>query len=53
MPNNTVPQALIDSAIDQIKADVLMKDFTAIEELLRSVTEEALNAFLSETGDAS
>lgn len=46
---NNVPQELIDSVIDQIETDVLVQDFTAIEELLRHVPEEALNAFLSET----
>lgn len=46
---NTVPQELIDSVIDQIEADVFLGEFTAIEELLRHVPEEALNAFLSET----
>lgn len=46
--STSIPQELIDSVIDQIEVDVLVMDFTAIEDLLRHVPEEALNAYLSE-----
>lgn len=42
-------QALIDAAIEQIQIDVRNEDMTAIEELLRSVPEDALQAFLSDS----
>ena len=42
--------ALIDRVLDQIEQDVKNKDFTAIEELLRFVPEQNLNAYLPEEG---
>jgi hypothetical protein len=41
-------QELIDKAIEQIKLDVEVGDFTAIEELLKACPEANLEAFLSE-----
>ena len=41
-------QGLIDAAIEQINIDIDNGDYTAIEELLKSVPEEKLRAFLSE-----
>ena len=40
--------ALVDAAIEQIKADVEMGDFTAIEELLYHLPQVYLQGFLSE-----
>lgn len=42
-------QTPIDLALEQIQRDVALGDFTAIEELLKAVPEQALQAFLSET----
>jgi hypothetical protein len=39
---------LIDMVLDQIKSDVIGDDFTAIEELLKSVPEKDLIAYLPE-----
>jgi len=39
---------LIDMVLDQIKSDVITDDFTAIEELLKSVPEKDLIAYLPE-----
>jgi hypothetical protein len=39
---------LIDKVIDQIKSDMLSEDYTAIEELLKSVPIKNLQSFLSE-----
>ena len=44
----TQDQGLIDAAIEQIVIDAEVGDFTAIEELLKSVPEEKLRAFLAE-----
>lgn len=41
-------QTLIELALDQIRRDVALGDFTAIEELLKVVPAQALQAFLSE-----
>ena len=43
-----ITDKLIDAVIDQIKADMLSDDYTAIEELLKSVNEKNLRAFLTE-----
>jgi hypothetical protein len=39
---------LIDDVIEQIKKDILSEDLTAIDELLRYVPAQKLEAFLSE-----
>ena len=39
---------LIDDVIEQIKKDILSGDLTAIDELLRYVPAQKLDAFLSE-----
>jgi hypothetical protein len=41
-------QKLIDKAIEQIKKDVESGDLTAIDELLKYVPTQKLEAFLSE-----
>jgi hypothetical protein len=41
-------QELIDRVLDQIRCDVQDEDFTAIEELLKSVPEENLKGYLPE-----
>lgn len=41
-------QELIDKVLAQIVQDVRDGDVTAIEEMLKSVSEETLNAFLPE-----
>jgi len=43
-----VNRTLIDQVIDQIRLDCLNGDYTAIEELLRSVPEDNLIAYLPE-----
>lgn len=42
-------EALINAVIEQILIDVGNHDLTAIEELLRSAPEDALQAFLSDS----
>jgi hypothetical protein len=39
---------LIDAVIEQIKKDILIGDVTAIDELLRYLPKQKLEAFLSE-----
>lgn len=39
---------LFDRVIDQLRADIEWRDFTAIEELLKFVPRENLIAFLKE-----
>ena len=39
---------LFDQVIDQLRADIEWRDFTAIEELLKFVPRENLIAFLKE-----
>ena len=46
--NNDELDALIDYVINQIKADMLDEDYTAIAEMLRFVPIKNLQAFLSE-----
>jgi len=41
-------KVVIEAAIDTIREDIQMGDVTAIEELLRTVPEENLLAFLPE-----
>ena len=41
-------KAVIEAAIDTIREDIEMGDVTAIEELLRTVPEDNLLAFLPE-----
>jgi hypothetical protein len=41
-------EKLIDDVIEQIKKDILSGDVTAIDELLRYVPTQKLEAFLSE-----
>jgi hypothetical protein len=41
-------EQLIDNVIEQIKKDIESGDFTAIDELLRYVPTQKLEAFLSE-----
>lgn len=41
-------QELIDQVLEQIKRDVEMDDMTAIEELIKDIQEENLNAYLPE-----
>jgi hypothetical protein len=41
-------QELIDKVIEQLKCDIICKDYTAIDELLRDVPEANLLAFLME-----
>ena len=41
-------QDLIDGVIDQLRADIEWRDYTAIEELLKFVPRENLIAYLSE-----
>lgn len=41
-------EELFDKVLEQLKRDIICKDYTAIEELLRDVPEENLLAFLSE-----
>jgi len=41
-------QDLIDGVIDQLRADIAWRDYTAIEELLKFVPRENLIAYLSE-----
>ena len=44
-------EQLIESALEQIRHDVESGDVTAIEELLRRVDPEALQAFLPDVDD--
>ena len=44
---------LYDRVLDQIKKDIELGDFTAIEELLNRVPISDLAGFLSETGGAA
>jgi hypothetical protein len=44
-------QELIDAVLDQIKCDIICRDYTAIEELLKAIPEHLLVGFLTE-GDA-
>lgn len=46
-------EALINAVIEQILIDVGNHDLTAIEELLRSAPEDALQAFLSDSPSLS
>ena len=39
---------LMDLVIEQIKQDVKNEDYTAIEELLKNVSDEQLSGFISE-----
>ena len=41
-------QDLFDGVIDQLRADIEWRDYTAIEELLKFVPRENLIAYLSE-----
>jgi hypothetical protein len=41
-------QDLVDQVLEQIKRDVEMDDMTAIEELIKDIPEENLNAYLPE-----
>lgn len=41
-------QELINKALEQIKKDCINQDYTAIEELLKYVSDKKLKAFLSE-----
>jgi hypothetical protein len=41
-------QDLVDRVIDQLRADIEWRDYTAIEELLKFVPRENLIAYLSE-----
>jgi hypothetical protein len=41
-------EELIDKVIEQLKRDIICKDYTAIDELLREVPEANLLAFLME-----
>ena len=43
-----IEQDLIDGVIDQLRADIEWRDYTAIEELLKFVPRENLIAYLSE-----
>jgi len=45
-------QRLIDAVLDQIKADVENGDFTAIEELIKSLPTDTLINFLPENSNA-
>ena len=45
---STQPQEIIDWVLEQIVRDVGSGDLTAIEELLRSVPQDTLLAFLPE-----
>jgi hypothetical protein len=44
-------QDLFDRVINQLRADLAWRDYTAIEELLKSVPRENLIAYLSEEND--
>lgn len=46
--NDKLDGALFDRVIDQLRADIEWRDFTAIEELLKFVPRENLIAYLSE-----
>ena len=41
-------EELFDKVIEQLKRDIICKDYTAIDELLRNVPEDVLIAFLAE-----
>jgi hypothetical protein len=43
-----IEQDLLDEVINQLRADIAWRDFTAIEELLKFVPRENLIAYLSE-----
>jgi hypothetical protein len=46
--NEAINNALIDKVLEQIKADVINGDVTAIEELLKQVPIEILKSYLPE-----
>ena len=46
--NDKLSEDLFDRVIDQLRADIEWRDFTAIEELLKFVPRENLIAFLKE-----
>lgn len=41
-------EELFDKVLEQLKRDIICKDYTAIDELLRTVPEDVLIAFLAE-----
>jgi hypothetical protein len=43
-----INEDLINEVLQQIKADIENEDMTAIEELIKEIPEEKLNAFLPE-----
>ena len=49
--NEAINNALIDKVLEQIKADVINGDVTAIEELLKNVPIEILKSYLPEEGE--
>ena len=46
--NAKLDEDLLDGVIDQLRADIEWRDYTAIEELLQFVPRENLIAYLSE-----
>jgi hypothetical protein len=46
--NAKLDEDLFDGVIDQLRADIEWRDYTAIEELLKFVPRENLIAYLSE-----
>ena len=46
--NDKLSEDLFDRVIDQLRADIEWRDYTAIEELLSYVPENNLKSFLSE-----
>ena len=46
--NDKLGEDLFDRVIDQLRADIEWRDYTAIEELLKFVPRENLIAFLKE-----
>ena len=46
--NDKLSEDLFDRVIDQLRADIEWRDYTAIEELLKFVPRENLIAFLKE-----
>jgi hypothetical protein len=46
--DSTIPDRLLSQVINQLRADIAWRDFTAIEELLKFVPRENLIAYLPE-----
>jgi hypothetical protein len=46
--DSTIPDRLLGQVVDQLRADIEWRDFTAIEELLKFVPRENLIAYISE-----